>query len=109
MLALKALAGGAGVVLFAAIAELVNPKKFAGIFSAAPSIALASLIISVLDKGPTSAAQGALGMVAGAVGMIAYCVLAAWLLPRQGALKGSSSALVGWGLVAGSIYLALLR
>jgi uncharacterized membrane protein (GlpM family) len=109
LLGFKALAGGIGVVLFAAIAEVVDPKKFAGLFSAAPSIALASLIISATDRGPASAAQSALGMVPGAAGMFAYCALGAMIIPRLGALRGSVVALLGWCSVAGGLYLALLR
>ena len=38
----KFLAGGALVVLFALISEMFEPKRFAGIFAAAPSILFVS-------------------------------------------------------------------
>jgi hypothetical protein len=38
-LAVKAVYGGLFVVLFSLIAELLTPKRFAGLFSAAPSVA----------------------------------------------------------------------
>ena len=39
------LIGGAVVMLFAAIGDVLRPKSFAGIFGAAPSISLATLAL----------------------------------------------------------------
>jgi hypothetical protein len=47
----KGLAGGGLVVAFAVISECLTPKRFAGLFSAAPAVALAGLTITLLDKG----------------------------------------------------------
>ena len=51
----KFLAAGIVVLLFAVVSESFQPKRFAGLFSAAPSILLASLIVTVLLKGTASA------------------------------------------------------
>src|ERR1700694_4831975 len=47
---LKALIGGLAVVAFSLIAQAGHPKRFAGLFSAAPSVAFASLGITVITK-----------------------------------------------------------
>src|SRR5579859_5770747 len=54
-LALKALCGGALVLLFALFAQTLSPKRFAGVFAAAPTVAAASLSVTVLFKGSSDA------------------------------------------------------
>ena len=103
ILAIKAVAGGIGVVAFALVAEVVEPKKLAGLFAAAPSVALASMVVTVLDTGPQRTVPAALGMAAGSVGMLAFCVLG---VP---ATLGSVAALAGWLAVALALYLVFLR
>jgi len=49
--ALKALAGGTLVVGFSALSDVVKPKSFCRSFAAAPSLALTSLVITVLMTG----------------------------------------------------------
>lgn len=109
VVALKAVAGGLGVVLFALVGELVKPKLFAGLFAAAPSVGLASLLVTVVQRGPASASRAALGMVAGAVGLVAFTVVSARLVPRVGALRASLMAIPAWAAVALCLSLALLR
>jgi Protein of unknown function (DUF3147) len=82
---IHSIAGGVGVVAFALIAETLKPKDFAGVFSAAPSIALASLVVTVITVGSAAAARSADGMVAGALGMLLFCALAVLAVRRQGA------------------------
>ena len=43
------LIGGAIVSFFAVLAEMFRPKSFAGLFGAAPSIALATIGITIAD------------------------------------------------------------
>ncbi|HET9727962.1 MAG TPA: hypothetical protein VFR41_01000, partial [Acidimicrobiia bacterium] len=64
---IKAINGGLFVVAFAVIGELAVPRRFAGLFSAAPSIALANLIVIAIDKGAVTAQQEATGMIVGAI------------------------------------------
>jgi len=66
------LIGGAVVMLFAAIGDVLRPKSFAGIFGAAPSISLATLGLTVLDKGPHYVSAEAKTMIAGAVAFVLY-------------------------------------
>jgi Protein of unknown function (DUF3147) len=96
MLALRGLAGGTLVVIFALIGEAVSPKAFAGLFSAAPSVAIASLIIIVATEGQAAAQQASAGMMVGGLAMIACCILAAATIPRIQSLKGSLAAWACW-------------
>lgn len=94
------LAGGLLVCTFAFIAEICKPKRFAGIFSSAPSVLLASLAITLFVKGAGDAKLTAEGAIAGAVGMIFYCLLAIPSIDRFKALKGSLISLSIWVVAA---------
>jgi hypothetical protein len=99
--ALKALAGGLFVVAFAVIAQMMTPKRLAGVLAAAPSVALGSLTVTVLMKGSADAGLAARGMVAGAVAFTVYCLVAVPALRRWGVWRACGIALVAWGIVAG--------
>lgn len=104
ILALRGLAGGTLVVLFALISEAVKPKAFAGIFAAAPSVAVASLAISVLTDGAGTSRLASTGMVVGGVGMAACCTIAVATIPQMRAVKGSLVAIGAWLVVALGLY-----
>ena len=87
ILVVKGLAAGGLVVAFSVLSQGLSPKRFAGLFSAAPGIALASLAITLLDKGSHDARQSAVGMLAGSGAMIAYAATAGPLLRRLRAAK----------------------
>jgi hypothetical protein len=107
--ALKVLAGGTLVAGFSALGDALKPKAFAGLFAAAPSVALASLVVTVLTSGPSKAALGSRGMIAGAVGMVAYCTAASVLVKRFGAGAGSVVAWVFWIVPALLVFWLFLR
>ena len=88
---------------------MLKPKRFAGIFAAAPSIALASLGVNLVTKGAAPAAQQSLGMTAGGVGMVVYCMAAAGVLRRVRGVAGSVTCLAAWFAVALSLYFLFLR
>lgn len=98
----KGLLGGTLVVAFALLAETLTPKRFAGVFAAAPSVALASLFVTTLHKGPDDAKRDCVGMIAGAIGFVAYALIAPAAMRRLGSLKGSAAALLGWAAVTGA-------
>ena len=104
ILALKAVLAGSFVVLLSLLAGRLKTKLFAGLFAAAPAVASVSLALSK----PAAAVDGSRGMIAGAAGMIACCAVAALVLPRTGAFRGSLLAWVAWALVAFGIYLLFL-
>jgi uncharacterized protein DUF3147 len=95
------------VVAFALISDVLRPKAFSGLFSAAPSVALASLGLTAAMMGPAKAAESALPMVAGAIGLIVFCIVAALLEKKTGAITGSAVAWLSWAVAAGIAFWAL--
>ena len=53
------LVGGVVVSAFAMLGHVLRPKSFAGLFAAAPSVALATLGIAVYQHGASYAARRA--------------------------------------------------
>jgi len=106
---LKAIAGGCLVVAFSMLSDVLKPKAFAGLFSAAPSIALASLGLTAGLMSAQKASISATAMTAGAVGMIAFCTVAALLEKKTGAIIGSGLAWLSWLLVAGLAFWIFLQ
>ena len=109
LVAVKALAAGLLVIAFSLVGAVLQPKRFAGVFSAAPAVALASLLLTALVKGPSTAIEATTGMIIGGVAMIVYCAVTLFSVDRFRALIGSSTAWLAWFLVAGGLYLVLLR
>jgi hypothetical protein len=54
------------------LGDVLNPKSFAGLFGAAPSVALATLGLTIFADGKPYAAMEARSMIAGAVGFFVY-------------------------------------
>lgn len=104
-----AIAGGALVVVFALVGTVLKPKRLAGLFSAAPSIALAGLIVTVVATGDQKASHAALGMMFGAAGFVAFSLSARPLLSRLSAVVASSVACCAWTVVAVGSYLLVFR
>lgn len=96
------LLGGAIVSVFAMIGDVVRPKRFAGLFSAAPSVALATLAVTVLKDGPTYASVEARSMIFSSMGFILYVYVVTRLLAagRGRTIRVSILSLVVWGAVA---------
>ena len=74
--------GGAVVSSFATLGEVLRPKSFAGLFGAAPSVALASFGITVMHHGPQYGAVEARSMLLGAIACFFYVLTTKWLLVR---------------------------
>lgn len=64
-------------------------------------MAIAGLTIVLVDKGPHYAHENAVGMIAGAAGMVAYAAVAVPLLRRMRASATAFASLGAWFLVAG--------
>jgi hypothetical protein len=107
ILALRGLAGGSLVVLFALVSELLKPKAFAGLFAAAPSVAVASLALTVIPDGASQARGASIGMVVGAVGLAACCVVAVGAIPHLRAFWGSLVAMAAWAVAGLGLYWAV--
>lgn len=107
LLAARGLLGGCLVVMFALVGEVVKPKVFAGLFASAPSVALASLLLTIGFESVYKAREESIGMVVGAIAMTASAVVAAACIPRMKALWGSLAAWVAWAAVALGLYWAV--
>jgi hypothetical protein len=105
----KALVGGLAVVGFSLVGQAGHPKRFAGLFAAAPSVAVASLALTVAIKGPAATVPYAQGMLIGSAGMLAYCLVSLYLIERLHALFGSVLAWLAWLVVAGGLYITVGR
>jgi hypothetical protein len=81
-LGLRFLIGGTVVSFFAVLGEIFRPKSFAGLFGAAPSIALATLGLTIAHDGKVYAAVESRSMIFGAVAFFCYASAASWLLMR---------------------------
>jgi uncharacterized membrane protein (GlpM family) len=95
-IAIKGLAGGLLVVAFALLSQALAPKRFSGLFSAAPAVAIAGLTVTLLSKGHHDARLDSLGMIAGSAGMVAYAAAAVPLLRRIKAPAAAAVALTAW-------------
>ena len=94
--------GGLAVSAFAVLGDVFRPKSFAGLFGAAPSIALATLAIAVAQRGAGYAATEARSMMLGAVALWLYSAGVCILLEkhRVAALPASGAMIVGWLICA---------
>ena len=74
--------GGVIVTVFSVLAEIFRPKSFAGLFGAAPSVALATMGITIAEHGKIYAAVEARSMIFGAIAFFCYASAASWILMR---------------------------
>ena len=93
------------------LSEALVRKSFAGLFDAAPSVALATLALAVVREDAIYAGVEARSMIAGAVALMAYSQVTSWLLMRS---RGSSlamavAALPAWFAVAFALWWIFLR
>ena len=79
---LRFLIGGVVVSLFSVLGDLFRPKSFSGLFGAAPSIALASVGLTIHKQGAAFASIEARSMILGAVAFLVYALAVSCLLRR---------------------------
>ena len=109
LLVIRVIAGGALVVAFSMISDAVKPKMFSGLFSGAPSVATASLLVTGLAMGPAKDEKYAVGMIAGTIGLVCFAAVAAVLVKRFGSVWGSVVAWFAWAAPAFAVYLVFMR
>jgi hypothetical protein len=99
---LRFVVGGAVVSGFAALGDALRPKSFAGLFGAAPSIALATLLITLSQKGGAFAAVEGRSMIAGALALAAYSWTVCLLIKKfmMSSWIATMLAFVLWFIVA---------
>jgi Protein of unknown function (DUF3147) len=81
-LLVRFLVGGAVVSVFAIIGDLLKPKSFAGLFGAAPSVALATLGLTIATEGAAYAATESRSMMAGAIAFMVFVSCVSWVMMR---------------------------
>ena len=96
------LVGGVLVSVFALIGDLFKPKSFAGLFGAAPSVALATLGLTIVKEGRAYAAMEARSMIAGAIVFFLYACCVSWLMMRHKVkgLVASCASIIVWAAAA---------
>ena len=94
--------GGAFVSAFAMLGDILRPKSLAGLFGAAPSVALATLGVAIYQHGAGYAAVQSQAMMAGAVALAVYSLVVCHLLirARVRALPATLLSLLVWLIVA---------
>jgi uncharacterized membrane protein (GlpM family) len=99
---IRFLVGGAVVSAFAMLGDVLRPKSFAGLFGAAPSVALATLGLAIYHEGPGYAALQSHSMMAGAIALALYSVVVCHLLVRARlrAVSATMLSLAVWLIAA---------
>jgi hypothetical protein len=110
-LLMRALAGGLIVSAFALVGDVLKPKTFAGLFGAAPSVALASLALTFRSRGSAYAGVEGEWMIGGAAALAAYAWVACRVLRRghHSTTRVSTIALIVWFAVALGLWEVLGR
>lgn len=110
-LLIRFLIGGLSVSLFAFLGDIFKPKSFAGLFGAAPSVALATLLLTVGKDGPHYAAIEASSMIAGAIAFFVYSSAVSRLMMHreEKAVVAATTLLPLWAAVAFGLWYVLKK
>lgn len=101
------LLGGTFTLLFALISAIMSPKRLAGLFTGAPSVALGGMTITAAMLGTADVGLNAEGMIGGAVGLAVTAAIASRAITRWGLWRGVGAASAGWLAVGGVTYAVL--
>jgi len=103
--------GGVVVSAFAVLGDLFRPKSFAGLFGAAPSIALATLDLTIATEGASYAALEARSMMAAAIAFFVYASGVSWVMMhyKAGALWVTICFIPLWLSIALGLWRIWLR
>jgi Protein of unknown function (DUF3147) len=111
LILIRFLIGGVSVSTFALLGDLFKPKSFAGLFGAAPSVALATLALSILVEGGENAAVQASSMMASSIALFCYSSCISWIMmhrPRR-AILVTIFVLPVWIFVSFGLWFFILR
>jgi hypothetical protein len=108
-LGLRFIIGGLMVSLFALLGDIFKPKSFAGLFSAAPSVALATLGLTFLKQDGNYVSLEGRSMLVGAIALVGSSYLVSYLMMRRQwhALGVGSWAILVWFGTAFGLWLCL--
>ena len=96
-LGLRFVLGGVIVSLFSLLGDLFQPKSFSGLFSAAPSVALATLGLTFLTQDSNYTSLEGRSMLVGAIALFFYSQLVSRLMMRRRPCH--SLSVVCWALL----------
>jgi uncharacterized protein DUF3147 len=108
---LRFIVGGSVVSAFALLGDILKPKSFAGLFGAAPSVAIATLVLTVSTQGKEYTSVEARSMLFGAVAFFLYALLVSRLLirGRRPVLPVTALSIMLWFGCAFGCWYAVLR
>jgi hypothetical protein len=108
---IRFLVGGTVVSCFAMLGDVLRPKSFAGLFGAAPSVALATLGLALWKEGGDYVATEGRSMIPGSLALALYSFAVCQLLMRWrwSALSASLASIFLWLAVAAGSALLLAR
>jgi len=110
-LLLRFLIGGMVVSLFAVLGDMLKPESLGGVFVAAPTIALATIALTMQQHGAGYVAVEGRSMVAGAIAFFIYAGVVSFVMMRYrpSAMKASAGLLVVWVGTAAGLWAVWLR
>jgi hypothetical protein len=97
-------AAGAGASRVAALVSQFAGSRPAGPLLALPAILVASLTLVADDDGLRAAVDDSRGAVLGALGLVAFALVAAWQLGDRPTWQVLALATVAWAVVSGVLY-----
>jgi uncharacterized membrane protein (GlpM family) len=108
---IRFLVGGLVVSLFSSIGDVLRPKSFAGLFGAAPSIALATVGLTIAQNGKAYAAAECRSMMRGAIAFFVYALSVSWVLKRYrpSALTATVALMPIWFAVSFGLWFLVER
>lgn len=103
--------GGVVVSFFSVLGDMLKPKSFAGVFGAAPSVALATIFLTVMKQGSAYTSVEGRSMILGAVAFLVYACVVMRILSKGkwSALMVTGSSLLVWFAAALGLWLVVLR
>jgi hypothetical protein len=107
---LRRIVGGVVVSFFSFLGALLRTKSFAGLFSGAPSVALATIALTVVKDGKEYASLEARSMILGAVAFCLYAYIVSRFLIRRraAALPTTAWTMVLWFACAFGLWYIVL-
>lgn len=105
------LIGGLVVIAFSVIGDVFKPKSLGGIFAAAPTIALASITLTVHQHGAAYVSLEGRSMIAGALAFFVYACAVSFVMMRYRprSLVAASALAPVWAGVAILLWAVWLR
>jgi hypothetical protein len=103
--------GGLAVAGFSSLGDTLKPKTFAGLFGAAPSVALATLTLTIFASGKDFATSEARSMIGGAIAFFVYACLVSRIMFRYKppTIVAASTLLLFWFGTAFGLWFVWLR